>query len=152
MKPKKQKYPSLSKRKQDEILAPILGEKPSLPRKLAKRIKQGVTTLIPALKPPPTLDEYIGREIRVNVFDESTSEYLHKEGESVVIESIKGSGMYPSRFEINDKHWVVILDFYGQINGEEMDEESLKAFDGMTYEVKPAVTAPIVKEDKNEIH
>lgn len=149
--PKKQKYPSLSKRKQDELLAPILGEKPTLTRKLAKRIKQGLFDFIPALKPPETLDEYIGKEIRTNCFDES-GQFITQDGPVVTIESIVGSGFYPTRFEINGEHHVVILDFYHQMNGEKIDDQSIKDFDETTFEVEKATTAPIVKEVQNEIH
>lgn len=151
MKPKKQKYPTLTKRKQDEILAPILGEKPTLTRKLAKRIKQGMFDLIPALKPPETLKEYLGRQVRLNTFDDQ-GVFISKEGPTVIIESIVGSMPYPTRFEINGEHHVVILDFYHQMNGEEIDEVSIKDFDQTTFEVEKETTAPRVKEVQNESH
>lgn len=59
------------------------------------------------------------------------------DGEVVLIQTIVGSQTYPTRFEINGAHHVVILDFYRQMNHDRsITDEQVKEFDEMTFEVE----------------
>lgn len=60
------------------------------------------------------------------------------DGEVVLIQSIVGSAIYPTRYEVNGSHHVVILDFWRQMNHDRsITDEQVKAFDEMVFEVEP---------------
>lgn len=85
---------------------------------------------------PSDLQEYIGKQVKC------------MDGETVTIEKIVGSAIKPSRFEINGKHHIVMLDFYGQINGEEIPQEEIDAFDEVEFHVETIGA----QNGKKEIH
>lgn len=74
--------------------------------------------------------------------DNELLKYLGKtvrtmDGEVVLIQQICGSIFYPTRFEINGEHHVVILDFYRQMNKDRsITDEMVKEFDEMVHEVE----------------
>lgn len=84
------------------------------------------------VKIPQSLDEFIGRSVKVTGDD-------HKE-RVVEIEKIMGNLRHPHRFEIVAKgeHYLIsMLEFYGQMNGETITKEEIEAFEQMDYLVKP---------------
>lgn len=69
--------------------------------------------------------QYIGKKIHT------------MEGETVTIETIVRSNPFPTRFEINHKYFVVILDFYRQmIKNTGITDDQVKAFDEMEHYVE----------------
>lgn len=71
------------------------------------------------------LEKYIGRTVKVMT------------GELVQIERIVPSFIKETRYEINGKYHIVMLDFYKQVNGDaSITQKQIDAFDEIQFEVK----------------
>lgn len=79
------------------------------------------------------LEEFIGRTLNITI-DQPVG------GRPVTVETIIGSRIKPTRFEINHEHWIVILDAYKQLNNDRsISPEQIKAFDeSVMEECRPA--------------
>lgn len=101
----------LSDKEKDKLLAPLLQQEP--------------TEFYKIKKPKEDFSKYLGRPLRC------------MDGETVTIEKIVGSLVYPTRFEINSTHHIVILDFYKQMNHDKsITEDQINAFDKMDHFVE----------------
>lgn len=59
------------------------------------------------------------------------------EGEMVTIETIQPSVVRPTRYEINGKYHIVMLDFFKQMNKDKsITQDQIDAFDNIEYEIK----------------
>jgi len=72
---------------------------------------------------PKDLSDFIGKTLRM------------MDGEMVKVETIVGSMFKPTRFEVNGKHHIVILDAYRQLTGDKsITQDMIDAFDEMVVE------------------
>lgn len=82
-------------------------------------------------KDQKALEKYIGRKLTT------------MEGNKVTITSILPSFVRPTRYEINGKFHVVMLDFYKQMEGDtSITQEQIDAFDAIEFEVKQTTPEP----------
>ncbi len=59
------------------------------------------------------------------------------EGETVTIETIVASLVKPTRFEINGKHHIVMLDFYKQLgDAKDITQDMIDKFDELEFHVE----------------
>lgn len=94
-----------------------------------QKVTQAIQGKLKKIDPPKDKDllKCIGKMVRT------------MEGEVVLIQSIVGSAIFPTRYEVNGAHHVVILDFWRQMNHDRsITDEQVKAFDEMIFEVEPA--------------
>jgi len=90
-----------------------------------KRLDDGTETFKAAI-PIPKEDpwsEYIGRWVKT------------KEGPVVKIEHIAPNFTKPTRIDINGQYQCVMLDFFAQMNHEQVSQEDIDAFDQIEHEV-----------------
>lgn len=82
---------------------------------------------------PTDLSEFIGRTMTM------------MDGQRVKIETIVGSMVKPTRYEVNHAHHIVILDAYKQLNhltDKEVSQEAIDLFDQMVVENIERVPVP----------
>jgi hypothetical protein len=80
---------------------------------------------------PKDLSDFHGKTMRM------------MDGETVKIETIVGSMFKPTRFEVNGKHHIVILDAYRQLTGDKsITQEMIDAFDEMHCESVEKIAKP----------
>lgn len=79
----------------------------------------------PSMDTKELLRKYQGRKLRT------------MDGQVVNIETILPSMVRPTRYEINGKHHIVMLDFFKQMNNDDsITQEQIDQFDNIQFEVK----------------
>ena len=86
-------------------------------------MKRGILFKRIKAQKPKDLSEFIGKELKM------------MDGQTVKVETIVGSMVKPTRYEVNHAHHIVILDAYKQLNNDKsITQEMIDAFDEMIVE------------------
>lgn len=90
-------------------------------------------------KKPKDLKEFIGKEL------------VMMDGSTVIVNTIVGSMIKPTRYEVNHEHHIVILDAYKQLNKDKsITQDMIDAFDQMIVEDIKKWDAPSLIDNVKE--